>query len=126
VSDLSPSPLLLASAYGLVCCRSILPDGLSCMLYHCHELVHLCVAQHKCMTVERGEVGPSLDDCRIHSPHKSVHGVHSPQVCVLAFDIIIVLIYSIVFLDILNGGFFKSKEKFCPPNGHGVVFANKF
>jgi hypothetical protein len=28
-------------------------------------------------------------------------------------------------LDILNGGFFKSKEKFCPPNGHGVVFANK-
>jgi hypothetical protein len=28
-------------------------------------------------------------------------------------------------LDILNGSFFKTKEKFCPRNGRGVVFANK-
>jgi hypothetical protein len=58
---------------------------------------------------------------------KSVHGIHSLQVCVPSFDTITVLIYSIVFLrlDILNGGFFKSKEKFSPPNGCSIVFANQ-
>jgi hypothetical protein len=97
------------------------------MLYHCHKLVHLCIAQHQYITIERGKVGPPLDDCGVHPTQESVHRVHSPQVCVPTFDTVIIIIYNIVFLqlDILNGGFFKNKEKFCPPNGRGVVFANK-
>jgi hypothetical protein len=97
------------------------------MFYHCHEFVHLRIAQHKSITIERGKVGPPLDDCGVHPTQESIHGVHSPLVCIPAFDTVIILICSIVFLrlDILNGGFFKSKEKFCPPNGHGVIFANK-
>jgi hypothetical protein len=69
------------------------------MLYHCHKLVHLRIAQHENITVERGKVGPPLDDCGVHPTQESVHGVHSPQVCVLAFDNVIVLICSIFFSD---------------------------
>ena len=97
---------------------------LLCMLYHCHKLVHLCIES---ITVDRGKVGRPLDDCGVHPTQKCVYGVHSPHVCVLAFDNVIILICNIVFLqlDILNGGFFENKEKFCPPNGSGVVFASK-
>jgi hypothetical protein len=97
------------------------------MLYHCQELVHLHIAQHENITVERGEVGPPMDDCGVHPTQESVHGVHYLHVCVPTFDNVIVLICNIVFLllDILNGSFFKNKEKFCPPNGRGVVFASK-
>jgi hypothetical protein len=56
------------------------PMDLSCMLYHCHELVHLCIAQHESITVERREVGPPLDDCGVRPTQESVHGVHLPQV----------------------------------------------
>jgi hypothetical protein len=71
---------------------------LSCMLYHCHKLVHLHIAQHESITVEKGEVGPPLDDCGVHPTQESVHGVHPPYVSVPIFDNVIVLICSIVFL----------------------------
>ena len=100
---------------------------LLCMLYYCHKLVHLCITQHKSNTVERGKVDPLLNDCGIHLTVESVYRVYFPQGYVLAFDTVIILICSIFFfwLDILNGGFFKSKEKFFHPNERGVVFANK-
>jgi hypothetical protein len=68
------------------------------MFYHCYELVYLRITQHESITVEKGEVGPPLDDCGVHLTQESVHGIHSPQVYVPAFDTIIVLIYSIVSL----------------------------
>jgi hypothetical protein len=74
------------------------PMDLSCMLYYCHKLVYLRIAQHESITIERGKVGPLLDDCGVHPTQESVHGVHPPQVSVPTFDNVIILIYSIVFL----------------------------
>ena len=100
---------------------------LSYMLYHCHELVHLCITQHESITIDGGKVGPPLDDYGVHPSRECIHGVHSLHVCILTFDNIFILICNIVFLglNILNGSFFKSKEKLCPSNGRGVVFASK-
>ena len=97
------------------------------MVYHCYEVIHLRIAQHERIIIDRCKVGPPLDDCGVHPIQENVHGVHSTHAYVLASNNVVVLIYNIVFLqlNILNGGFFKSKEKFCPLNGSGVVFASK-
>jgi hypothetical protein len=87
------------------------------MLYHCHELVHLHIAQHLCITYNKGEVDPPLDD----------HGVHSPQESIPTLQIVIIFYCNIAFLllNILNDGFFQSMEKFSPPNGSSVIRASK-